>query len=117
MVVRPDAPGAGHTGPRALSRPEGAPAPLAAAEADGAAAVAPAEAAAVSAPEPQTSSGGIPRWLVLLAGLATATVAVAGLRAVAWLVAPVFLALVIVVALSPVQGWLRRKGVPRWLAT
>ena len=41
----------------------------------------------------------------------------AGLRAVAWLVAPVFLALVVVVALAPVQGWLRRIGVPRWLAT
>ena len=38
-------------------------------------------------------------------------------RAVAWLVAPVFLALVVVVALAPVQGWLRRIGVPRWLAT
>jgi AI-2 transport protein TqsA len=32
-------------------------------------------------------------------------------------VAPVFLALVVVVALAPVQGWLRRIGVPRWLAT
>jgi AI-2 transport protein TqsA len=50
-------------------------------------------------------------------GLAAATIAVAGLRAVAWLVAPVFLALVVVVALAPVQGWLRRIGVPRWLAT
>jgi AI-2 transport protein TqsA len=59
----------------------------------------------------------IPRWLLLLVGLAAATLAIAGLRAVAWLVAPVFLALVVVVALAPVQGWLRRIGVPRWLAT
>src|SRR5687767_5812587 len=59
----------------------------------------------------------IPRWVLLLVGLAAATVAIAGLRAVAWLVAPVFLALVVVVALAPVQGWLRRIGVPRWLAT
>lgn len=59
----------------------------------------------------------IPRWVLVLVGLAAATVAVAGLRAVAWLVAPVFLALVVVVALAPVQGWLRRVGVPRWLAT
>ena len=50
-------------------------------------------------------------------GMAAATIAVAGVRAVAWLVAPVFLALVVVVALAPVQSWLRRMGVPRWLAT
>ena len=31
--------------------------------------------------------------------------------------APVLLALVVVVALAPVQGWLQRIGVPRWLAT
>ena len=55
--------------------------------------------------------------MLLLVGLAAATIAIAGLRAIAWLVAPVFLALVVVVALAPVQGWLRRIGVPRWLAT
>src|SRR5688500_7071888 len=70
-----------------------------------------------TAVEPQAPASGIPRWLILLAGLAAATVAVAGLRAVAWLVAPVLLALVVVVAMAPVQGWLRRVGVPRWLAT
>jgi AI-2 transport protein TqsA len=59
----------------------------------------------------------IPRWLLLLVGLAAATIAVAGMRAVAWLVAPVLLALVVVVALAPVESWLRRLGVPRWLAT
>jgi predicted PurR-regulated permease PerM len=67
------------------------------------------------APQPVTPS--IPRWILVLVGLAAATIAIAGLRAVAWLVAPVFLALVVVVALAPVQGWLRRIGVPRWLAT
>ncbi|MGY1835697.1 AI-2E family transporter [Blastococcus sp. SYSU DS0510] len=64
------------------------------------------------APEP-----GLPRWLLLVGGAAAATIAVAGLQAVAWLVAPVFLALVVVVALTPVQRWLRRIGTPRWLAT
>src|SRR6476661_4352919 len=53
---------------------------------------------------------GLPRWLVLLLGAAAATIAVAGLREIAWLVGPVFLALVVVIALAPVQGWLRRKG-------
>jgi predicted PurR-regulated permease PerM len=61
--------------------------------------------------------GALPRWLLLLIGGATATIAVAGLREVAWLVAPVFLALVVVVALTPVERWLRRAGAPRWLAT
>lgn len=94
-------------------------------------AAAPAEPDTTETPEPSTSDAAsgstslaaqltapaIPRWILLLVGLATATTAVAGLRAVAWLVAPVFLALVVVVALAPVQGWLRRIGVPRWLAT
>ena len=61
--------------------------------------------------------GGMPRWLLLLVGAACATIAVAGLRSVAWLVAPVFLALVVVIALAPVQRYLLRLGAPRWLAT
>ncbi|MGY2003508.1 AI-2E family transporter [Blastococcus sp. SYSU DS1024] len=72
----------------------------------------PAAVAPVPVPEP-----GLPRWLLLVGGGAAATIAIAGLQAVAWLVAPVFLALVVVIALTPVQGWLRRIGVPRWLAT
>jgi AI-2 transport protein TqsA len=81
------------------------------------------EAAAVAADGPAPlatapiQSAGMPRWLLLLLGPAAATVAVAGLREIAWLVAPVFLALVVVVAMAPVQGWLRRIGTPRWLAT
>jgi AI-2 transport protein TqsA len=60
---------------------------------------------------------GLPRWLVILLGAAAATVAIAGLREIAWLLGPVFLALVVVIALAPVQGLLRRMGAPRWLAT
>jgi AI-2 transport protein TqsA len=63
------------------------------------------------------SSAGMPRWLLLLAGLATATIAIAGLRAIAWLAAPILLALVVVVGLMPVSSWLRRHGAPRWVAT
>ncbi|MBJ7454154.1 MAG: AI-2E family transporter [Blastococcus sp.] len=66
---------------------------------------------------PDGSSTGIPRWLLLLAGLATATIAIAGLRAIAWLAAPLLLALVVVVGLMPVSSWLRRHGAPRWVAT
>ena len=129
MVLRPEAPGAGHTGPRALSRPEVVPDPAASETIIPEPAVTDpvpvepvpieqATAPAAAAPTESTApSSGVPRWLLLLAGLAAATVAVAGLRAVAWLVAPVFLALVVVVALAPVQSWLLRKGVPRGLAT
>ena len=59
----------------------------------------------------------VPRWLLLVGGLAAATLAIAGLRAIAWLVAPVCMALVVVIALTPVQHWLRRMGAPRWVAT
>jgi AI-2 transport protein TqsA len=127
MTVRPDVPGAGRAAPRTPRRrgPGSAPDPVTdvlPGEAPDAV-LPPAPAAGVAATsgatsiEPQGASPAIPRWLLLLAGLATATIAVAGMRAVAWLVAPVFLALVVVVALAPVQSWLQRVGVPRWLAT
>lgn len=68
-----------------------------------------------TAPDPP--AGVLPRWLVLLIGAATATVAVAGLRSISWLVGPVLLALVVVVALAPVQRFLLRHGWPRWAGT
>ena len=123
MAVRPGVRGGGKPARRPSARPA---AEVAAVPAP----VAPVEAESTPAPEESTDtiSGStsvaaqyaapmIPRWLLLLVGLAAATIAVAGMRAVAWLVAPVFLALVVVVALAPVQGWLRKIGVPRWLAT
>ncbi|MGY1604986.1 AI-2E family transporter [Geodermatophilus sp. SYSU D00815] len=67
-----------------------------------------------SAPVLPATSGGLPRWLLLLLGGACATVAIAGLREISWLVAPVLLALVVVIALAPVQSWLMRAGWPRW---
>jgi AI-2 transport protein TqsA len=133
MAVRPEVPGTGHVVPRAPRRPEpGVPVdavPVDAVPVEdtrtavedvatvAAEAVAGGSRSGSTAVESQAAPSGIPRWLLLLAGLAAATIAVAGLRAVAWLVAPVFLAVVVVVALAPVQGWLRRVGVPRWLAT
>jgi predicted PurR-regulated permease PerM len=64
----------------------------------------------------QDPAGGLPRWLVLLVGGAAATIALSGVRTLAWLIAPVLLALVIVVALMPVQRWLLRHGCPRWVS-
>ena len=60
---------------------------------------------------------GLPRGLVVLLGLASVVVVVAGMRAAAGIIAPTFLALTIVIATSPVPTWLIRKGFPRWLAT
>jgi AI-2 transport protein TqsA len=63
---------------------------------------------------PGTVTGGMPRWMVLLIGAATATIAIAGVRSIAWLVGPLLLALVVVIALAPVQRFLQRHGWPRW---
>lgn len=58
----------------------------------------------------------IPRALVILLGAAAVVVAVAGLRSVAFLVGPLLLALVIVIAVYPIKTWLERKGWPSWAA-
>jgi predicted PurR-regulated permease PerM len=60
---------------------------------------------------------GLPRGLVTLLGTAAAVLAVAGLHGIAEIVAPVFLALVLTVALHPLQGLLGRWGVAPWAAT
>ena len=53
----------------------------------------------------------------MLVGSASGFLVLAGLYFTAWLVGPVFLALIIVIAISPVQSWLRRRGWPGWLTT
>ena len=119
MAVQPDVQGTDQTGSRARPRPQpdgpAAPAEPAPERLRETTPTGPASGATTVAAAPAAPA--VPRWLLLLVGLAATTIAVAGLRAVAWLVAPVFLALVVVVALAPVQGWLRRIGVPRWAAT
>jgi predicted PurR-regulated permease PerM len=60
---------------------------------------------------------GLPRALIVLLGAASAVVLAAGIQATAWLVGPVFLALVIVITVHPVHDWLRRVGLPSWAAT
>ncbi|HEU5107816.1 MAG TPA: AI-2E family transporter, partial [Micromonosporaceae bacterium] len=59
----------------------------------------------------------MPRGLIILLGTAAAVITVAGIRAMAWLIGPMLLALVIVVVVSPVHRWLRRHGFQAWLAT
>src|SRR3954454_6171530 len=130
MALRPDVPDSGPAEPRPLRRPGteqrgdvGAVPPVEIAPpvdiASPVGTAAPDIDASASGPPfaAEPTGGTLPRWLLLLLGAAAATVAVAGLRAVAWLVAPVFLALVVVIGLTPVQRWMLRKGAPRWLAT
>jgi AI-2 transport protein TqsA len=59
----------------------------------------------------------LPRTLIILLELAAAVVVAGGIRAAAWLVAPVFLALVIVITVHPVHARLRARGLPSWAAT
>lgn len=57
----------------------------------------------------------IPRGLIVLLAIAAAVVAVAGAMAFAGILGPVFLALMLTIAVQPVQGWARRRGWPAWL--
>ncbi|HET6394585.1 MAG TPA: AI-2E family transporter [Blastococcus sp.] len=59
----------------------------------------------------------IPRSLIMLLGAGAAVLVLGGIRATSWLIAPAFLALMIVIALYPVQAWLRRHDWPDWLTT
>ncbi|MFD4180714.1 AI-2E family transporter [Rhodococcus sp. NPDC058514] len=70
----------------------------------------------VSAPPSPVPPSTLPRGLIVLLGLAAAVVAIAGTRAFAGIVGPVFLALMLVVAVQPLGDWLQRKGAPKWVA-
>jgi AI-2 transport protein TqsA len=65
---------------------------------------------------PATTARGMPRWLVVLLGLAATVITVDGLRAAADTIAPIVLALVLTATAHPVLGWCRRRGLPQWLA-
>ncbi len=54
--------------------------------------------------------------LPLLLGLASLVIIVAGLRAVSGLLSPILLSLFIVLITSPIMQWLKRRGLPSWLA-
>lgn len=58
----------------------------------------------------------MPRGVVVLLGMAGLVVVVAGMRGIAGLIAPVLLALMLAVTVSPLTEWLRRRGAPGWLA-
>ncbi len=55
------------------------------------------------------------RTLVLLAA---ATIALAGMKSIAGIIGPIFLALVLTVTLHPIRTWLEKKGkLPEWAAS
>ncbi|MEU4563864.1 AI-2E family transporter [Actinoplanes sp. NPDC023936] len=58
----------------------------------------------------------LPRGVIVLLGTAGLVVVVAGMRGVADLIGPVFLALMLTVTVSPITAWLRGHGAPAWLA-
>ncbi|MFD6101100.1 AI-2E family transporter [Nocardia salmonicida] len=67
---------------------------------------------APSAPPVQWS---IPRGLIVLLSLGAGVVTIGGLKAFSGIVGPVFLALMLTIAVQPIQSWARRKGWPAWL--
>ncbi|EGD53643.1 AI-2E family transporter [Gordonia neofelifaecis] len=63
-----------------------------------------------------TAPATVPRGIIVLVGIAGIVVAVAGMKLIAGLIAPVFLALMLTIAVHPMGRWLRRHGCPAWLA-
>ncbi|WP_327584720.1 AI-2E family transporter [Nonomuraea sp. NBC_00507] len=57
----------------------------------------------------------LPRALIILVGIAGAVITLFGLREVASIAGPVVLALVLVIAVAPVRGWLDAQGLPVWV--
>ncbi len=65
----------------------------------------------------QTLPTMFPRWLLVLLGTASATITIAGLQGISSLLGPVFLALVLTIAVHPLRAWLQARHLPGWLAT
>jgi predicted PurR-regulated permease PerM len=59
----------------------------------------------------------MPRTVVVMLGVVGAVVLATGLKGAAGIVAPAMLALVLTIAVLPVEAWARRHRWPQWLAT
>jgi len=66
---------------------------------------------------PPTPPAALPRGVILVLGSAGLVVTFVGIRAAAGILGPVFLALMLAVAVSPAQSWLENRGMPKWAAT
>ncbi|CCH88447.1 Putative permease [Modestobacter italicus] len=62
------------------------------------------------------TSWALPRGLIVVLSLASLVLVSAGMRSLAGVVGPAFLALMIVITVQPVEAWLQRHRVPGWLA-
>ncbi len=65
---------------------------------------------------PATGRAPLPRAVLILIGLAAATITAGGMRAISGFLAPTILALVLMITVYPIRTWLERKGVPAWLS-
>ncbi|MGO4257234.1 AI-2E family transporter [Marmoricola sp. RAF53] len=65
----------------------------------------------------QKSNTVLPRGLLIVLGFAASVITVAGMKAVAGIISPVFLAVVLMITVFPIRGWLVRHRVPNVLAT
>jgi predicted PurR-regulated permease PerM len=64
----------------------------------------------------QAFAWSLPRGVILLLGTAAGFISLLGIREYADIVGPLFLAIIIVIAAHPLQGWLRARGAPSWAA-
>ncbi|WP_280232912.1 AI-2E family transporter [Nocardia cyriacigeorgica] len=69
---------------------------------------------AVPPPAASGSVWAIPRGLIVLLSIAGAVVAIAGVKAFSGVLGPLFLALMLTVAVQPIQSWVQRRGLPAW---
>ncbi|NMD62906.1 UNVERIFIED_ORG: putative PurR-regulated permease PerM [Nocardia globerula] len=72
----------------------------------------------VPAPAPTVTGSehwSIPRGLIVLLGAAATVVAVAGMKGFSGILGPVFLALMLTVAVQPIQDWAQKHSWPKWL--
>jgi len=73
-------------------------------------------------PAPATVAGttderaGLPRYIVVIIGVAAILLVILLLKQFSGIVGPVFLAINLVIAAYPIFSWLRSKGTPGWLA-
>lgn len=70
----------------------------------------------MTTPSAPASPWAIPRGLILLLGATGVFVVMFGLQQFQSIVGPTFLALMLVVAVTPIQRWMLRRGWPKWLA-
>jgi predicted PurR-regulated permease PerM len=59
----------------------------------------------------------LPRGLMILLGGGAAVLVIGGLQAASEMIAPIFLALVVTIAVHPIRGYLERRHVPGWAST